>query len=571
MPASGQIELRSFADALRRLAALLAPLAEQSSTEAARVADDVAAALFHADHTGSDRPPVVVLLGGTGTGKSTLANRLIGAPDRGKEAVTATSFRRTFTAGCLAVARKAEDVPDRWLGLPRRVVPTAELPARGTADRLAIVERPTAQVQVVLVDTPDLDGDIPDHHRQADRAFRWAQAILLVATPEKYQLPEVPRYAQLAQRYRLPRRFVLNKADDPDAVADWAQQLGGETPIYVVPRDDASVTIAPDRTLPALRQSLVVLRQSPEDAKAGLAARCTDIAGRAMDQVIAPLRIKRRQTDDAKNRLIELIRPEAGVDVHPMTRHLQRRLRQQSVLYLMGPQRMFERVLAVPSLVARLPRTTWDLVTKGKLSMPAEPMKSEEETSPAIDFRGELVDAFRLLQSRAADVIRDTGMPADDEATWKLDTALANAIADEHLGELRRWLEARWDSKPRDTRALEWLAKNIPGSRHITKLSETAPYLLVALSLATSTVTAGAEHVAIGGYLMTTWLTEKFSNEVAAKTRETNIAIGRAFAELCDRQIKHAQDWADAQAPSAKQLDALEDAIEAVAHAGGAA
>src|SRR5436305_1219229 len=58
----------------------------------------------------ADSPTIVTVLGGTGTGKSTIVNRLLGAE------VTAASFRRTFTAGPIAVANS--DVPNELLGLP---------------------------------------------------------------------------------------------------------------------------------------------------------------------------------------------------------------------------------------------------------------------------------------------------------------------------------------------------------------------------------------------------------------------------------------------------------------------
>ena len=247
-----------------------------------------------------------------------------------------------------------------------------------------------------------------------------------------------------------------------------------------------------------------------------------------------------------------------------MTRHLQRRLRERSVLYLMGPQRVFDRVRSVPALMARLPRTTWDLFRKGKLDAPPpEPPGDQAAATP--DFRGELVDAFRLLQNRCGDAMGDLAAGAD----WRLPDGEAGDVATRHLGELQRWLEARWDSKPRDTRALEWLAKHVPGGRHVTKLSETAPYLLVSASLATSFVTMGAEQVVIGGYLLTTWLGERLSDEVAAKTRAANAAIQRDFAALCDRQVRVASEHADRLAPPARQLDELDRAVEAAAEVGG--
>ena len=45
----------------------------------------------------SECPTVICILGGTGTGKSTMVNRLLEAN------VSAASFRRTFTAGPVAI------------------------------------------------------------------------------------------------------------------------------------------------------------------------------------------------------------------------------------------------------------------------------------------------------------------------------------------------------------------------------------------------------------------------------------------------------------------------------------
>src|SRR5215208_3361694 len=51
------------------------------------------------------RPPLVAVIGGTGTGKSTLVNRLLGRE------ITAASYRRTYTSGAIALALRAADVP----------------------------------------------------------------------------------------------------------------------------------------------------------------------------------------------------------------------------------------------------------------------------------------------------------------------------------------------------------------------------------------------------------------------------------------------------------------------------
>ena len=102
----------------------------------------------------------------------------------------------------------------------------------------------------------------------------------------------------------------------------------------------------------------------------------------------------------------------------------------------------------------------------------------------------------------------------------------------------------------------------MPGSKHLTRASEAAPYLLTAACATTSAMFGHVDQLILGGYLLTTWLSERLSNEVAAKTRETNRRISLQFNDLCERQIGQVQNWMDGLAPSPEQLEALEQAIE---------
>ena len=565
---------------LRRALHALRPAASAAvAATLDKLAADAEATLFHEEQSGKaggDRPALVVLLGGTGTGKSTLANRLCGAADFGEGALTATSFRRTFTAGAVAVARAAADVPARWLGVPHKVAD--ETPARGRIDELLVVEHEgDLSAAATLVDTPDLDGDAPRHHEQADRAFRWAEAVAFVTTPEKYQMTELQAYYRLCGRYAVPAAFVMNKVDDLQAADDWRAQLrefgvDGAT-VYVVARDDAGFTPPPERDLNALRSALIDLPSPTEEERAaGAAARVADLAGRAADQVLGPMQARRRSADQVKARLAALVRPEPGVDVHPMTRSLQRRLQQQSVLYMMGPGRVIDRVKSVPSLVARLPRSAWDLLTRGSTTV-AEPTTAPAAPATAPDFRSELMDALLLVQSRIGDLMNDAKFAADPDgeaADWRLSPTEAGDIATAELDDLRRWLEERWNGKPRDTRTLQTLVSKLPGGKHLPKLSEAAPYLLTATCAVTNSLFGPVDQVIIGGFLLTTWLTEKLSNEVAAKTRDTNKRIERRFNDLCERQVEVATAYLDRHAPGAAQLKELEAALEALPVGGDA-
>jgi hypothetical protein len=165
--------------------------------------------------------PIVAILGGTGTGKSTLLNRLLGSD------VSRASFRRTYTAGAIAVAADPRrQLPVEWLGVPHET--KVDRPARGEADRLLVVVHDTDLTRhATLVDTPDLDGDQPLHHAQADRAFRWAEAVVFLVTPEKYQMTELVPYYRLAKRYGVPTLLVMNKVEQQPVVDDYQTRLGG--------------------------------------------------------------------------------------------------------------------------------------------------------------------------------------------------------------------------------------------------------------------------------------------------------------------------------------------------------
>ena len=403
--------------------------------------------------------------------------------------------------------------------------------------------------------------------------------VVFLVTPEKYQMTELPPYYRLAQRYSIPVLFAMNKCEETDVLTDYATQLGtrygydvnGLNPageksrLFAIPRDDSTWIPPAGADLTALGESIAALAKIDPDAREfGLFNRSNDLNSRLADQVIAPLRAARREADQLIDALRTMESPEPGVDVNPITQQLQRRLQRRSVLYLMGPGRILERVRQVPGALVRLPRTFWDTVFRGKKIALSNPQPADAD-SQVPDFRANLVDQFAVVQSRMDDTVRSGALAS----RWVVDRAEtfaaahipaddAGKIVDEELSGLRFWLENRWNANPRDTLLILRLLRHLPGGQKLVRYFEATPYLL-ALVVATHHALFGhVDLMVIGGYSLATWLTEKLSNEVTNNVRDTNRRIGERFARLAHRQIAMLGDWLDQQAPSARRLDHLD-------------
>jgi hypothetical protein len=547
---------------------------------------DAAATLFHLRQKPSEAKMIVAILGGTGTGKSTVVNRLLDAN------LSASSFKRTFTAGPVAIASAA--LPENWLGTAHVSAASGELPARGRSDALIIVEAKHELLDhVVLVDTPDLDGDQPAHHAQADRVFRWAQGIIFLVSPEKYQMTELLPYYRLAKRYAAPALYAMNKCESAEMLEDYRQMV--EADVFAIPRDDAAYEPPAQFNLAGLRAAIASLKIPDDSAReAGLALRTVDLLGRLRDQITAPLRSQRRDVDAIVSALRSMEAPSPGVDVNPITEQLQRRLQQRSVLYLIGPGRIRDRIRQMPSLLVRLPRSAWDLIMHGKTDLKsALAVEVNSQPAEAPDFSAALADQFKVIQSRIDDCVRSaasgkkwvddsapaatpspgtpgeggggglaspsTQAPASSYADSKINPAEAAKIADDELAQLKDWLQKRWNATPRDTALLLKLLRYVPGGEKLTQWTEAAPYLMAIIMAAHHALFGHIDLMVLGGYSLATWLTERLSNEVASRTRLANRTIAARFARLAHQQIRQTTAWLESRVPKSGELDAIDN------------
>ena len=189
--------------------------------------DDVAPRLDKARRELS-RVLVVGVVGGTGTGKSTLVNALAGA-----EVTAAGDIARPTTVNPVVIA--ARDVDVSWL------------PLDAMQARLVRSDSP-AVASIVLVDCPDPDtqggGDAPPDAERPSGSNRnrdlleavlpACDVLLLVSTAQKYRSWIVAREVAAFAPGR-PLLFVQTHASrDPDIRDDWRKEL--ESQGFDVPR-----------------------------------------------------------------------------------------------------------------------------------------------------------------------------------------------------------------------------------------------------------------------------------------------------------------------------------------------
>ncbi len=183
------------------------------------------------------RSVVVALVGGTGSGKSSILNALAG------EDVAPTGVRRPTTERPLAWI-PANPEP----GLVRLL------------DDLAIVDRVGHDSfgDIGVLDLPDTDSLVRSHRAMVERLLPRVDAVIWVVDPEKYNDRVLHRdFLQPLQRYSKQFLFVLNQvdrlspADETRVVEDFRSSLAvdGITDVQVIgtaadPADGPSVGIS---------------------------------------------------------------------------------------------------------------------------------------------------------------------------------------------------------------------------------------------------------------------------------------------------------------------------------------
>jgi energy-coupling factor transporter ATP-binding protein EcfA2 len=203
-------ELRALVDRLealseRRIATL--PRSEAATTRARQLADHLAGHVrVRADAL--DAPLLVVLIGPTGAGKSTVFNTIVGWP------ASETGVLRPTTRVAVVLVHPGD----------RDTVQTGAF-ARVPPGHLRFVEDPNIEPGLVLVDAPDIDSVEHANRELADRLVEAADLCLFVTTATRYA-DRVPWAVLERVRERgLPLQVIVNRmpadaTDQADVLAD---------------------------------------------------------------------------------------------------------------------------------------------------------------------------------------------------------------------------------------------------------------------------------------------------------------------------------------------------------------
>lgn len=205
-----------------------------------------------------DAPLLAVLAGGTGAGKSTIANTLVG------HEVAATGVVRPTTSTPTLLAAPVDR--DWFLGdrvLPRLARSEPQSPHRLGRDAGRVLHLVTTHAippGVAILDAPDVDSVLTEHRDLAEELLDAADVWVWHATARTYADEEGMRYLRRAARRRTALAVVLTQVHDRDVDEvrdDLARKLAAEglggTELLVVGFATPAGGRLPERTVADLR------------------------------------------------------------------------------------------------------------------------------------------------------------------------------------------------------------------------------------------------------------------------------------------------------------------------------
>ncbi len=172
-----------------------------------------------------DASPIVVIAGGTNVGKSTVFNWLA------TEIVSKSAPTARFTKWPAVYVHESEKGPlgdGAFLPGYRKVALERPEQLAEPGDGLKVFVRGHARDEargIVLVDSPDIDSTHEQNRAVAQDLLDLADAVVFVATPEKYNDDICIQYLREAARVGRRLVCVLNKSTEEEVVRDFHQIL----------------------------------------------------------------------------------------------------------------------------------------------------------------------------------------------------------------------------------------------------------------------------------------------------------------------------------------------------------
>ncbi len=224
-------------------------------------------------HT-STAPALVVVAGSTGAGKSTLLNTLANAK------VSATGVRRP-TTGTPVLACHPDDhewfAEGELLGSLRRL---SEPDPEGASGGLVLVSTERLPPGVALLDTPDIDSVVEEHHEIAHRMLDAADLWIFVTTAARYADAPAWRLLRLAKERGARLAIVLSRVPPRSQeviskhfVRMLTEYGLGEVDRFVINESKVTDGMLPDNEVSELRLWLTEL--SVDDRRRAQAVRAT--------------------------------------------------------------------------------------------------------------------------------------------------------------------------------------------------------------------------------------------------------------------------------------------------------
>lgn len=367
---------------------------------------------------------VAALLGATGSGKSSMANALIGST------VATTGVRRPTTSTTLACVFGSEDATPLldWLEIPNRHLVSKS----GAADDATDAGALASLDGLVLLDVPDHDSVAVAHRLEMERIAEHADLLLWVTDPEKYADAALHRYLQLLDAHGAVTVMVLNKADTLSAEEAAACQkdlrrlltddgIGGAQVFLASASTGAGIPDLRDRLAELVAEQTLAL----ERLEADVVVAASDLAAE-----VGPPR-SASVAKNAADRLTEELIGASGL--HTVADAVARGHKRDAVQAMGWPVTKWVRKLR-PHPLKRLHLGSG---TAGRTSLPAPSATNSARVVAAV--RQAADDTTADLNEPWPTLVRNAALPSQKDLHAKLDAAVGDAAREVQHRRPRWW------------------------------------------------------------------------------------------------------------------------------------